>query len=127
MSMNKKGEGRGGSLSSYFYLLLLFFLSFLSLCYVNSEQAMFYLLIAFPSERQGRKLSQPAFAITCISRQIHTYAFPFHTYWLWRGFRTSQRSKESVVFFSFFYVGFVFKTSSRQPPFELVLTYVKLI
>jgi len=90
--MNKKGgrESRGSS-SSYFYLLFFFFLflSVFSLCYVNPEQAMFYLLIAFPSRRQGRKLSQPAFALTCISPQIHVrLSHSIHTGY---GKRKSQR------------------------------------
>jgi hypothetical protein len=105
--MNKKRESRGdGSSSSYFYLLLLLFCSVFSLCYVNSEQAMFYLLIAFPSRRQGRKLSQPAFALTCISPQIHTHT-PFHSIHTGYGEAIGQVNVKRKVSFSFFLSGWV--------------------
>ncbi len=97
-----------GDLHPLIFIFFFFFsiLPFTLLRQLGASNVLY--LIAFPSERQGRKLSRPAFAITCISRQIHTYAFPFHTYWLWRGIRTSQRSKESVFFF-FFLGGFCFQ------------------
>jgi hypothetical protein len=112
--MNKKRESRGGgSSSSYFYLLLLLFCSVFSLCYVNSEQAMFYLLIAFPSRRQGRKLSQPAFALTCISPQIHTHT-PFHSIHTGYGEAIGQVNVKRKVSF-FFLGGFCFQNFIPPP------------
>jgi hypothetical protein len=90
-----------------------FFVSVFSLCYVNSEQAMFYLLIAFPSRRQGRKLSQPAFALTCISPQIHTHT-PFHSIHTGYGEAIGQVNVKRKVSF-FFLGGFCFQNFIPPP------------